>query len=100
MEGSLNLTRLPLNANADGAAGPEEGLGRGQVYDRQPSVSPDGRSVAYISNRLGHDELWILRLGTKRLERLKLRGNGVGVIAAHWFPDGQRLASTERCPME
>ena len=92
MEGSINLTRLPLNANGDAPAGPEEVLSRGQVFDRQPSISPDGRSIAYMSNRLGPDELWILRLSTNRPDRLELPSYGMGVIAAHWFPDSQRLS--------
>jgi Tol biopolymer transport system component len=62
VEGSLNLTRLPLNDNGNAPAGPEEVLSSGQVFDHEPSVSPDGRSIAYMSNRLGHDDLWILRL--------------------------------------
>jgi eukaryotic-like serine/threonine-protein kinase len=98
MEGSLNLARLPLNANGDAPSGPEEVLSRGQVYDRQPSVSSDGRSIAHMSNRLGLNELWILRLGTKRLDRLELPGHDVGVTAAYWFPDGQRLSVLRLLP--
>jgi Tol biopolymer transport system component len=98
MEGSLNLTRLPLNANGDAPAGPEEVLSSGQVFDRQPSVSPDGRSIAYMSNRLGHDELWILRLGTKHLDRLELPGHDLAVSASYWFPDGQMLSVLRKLP--
>lgn len=98
MEGSLNLTRLPLNANGDTPAGPEEVLSSGQVYDHQPSVSPDGKSIAYMSNRLGHSELWIFRLGTKRLDRLELPGHDLGVNAPYWFPDGQRLSVLRTLP--
>jgi TolB protein len=94
----MNLTRLPLNVNGDAPAGPEEMLSSGQVFDRWPSVSPDGRSIAYMSNRLGHDELWILRLATKRLDRLELPGHDVGVTASWWFPDGQRLSVFRKLP--
>jgi eukaryotic-like serine/threonine-protein kinase len=98
MEGSLNLTQLPLRVNGDAPAAPEEVLSSGQVFDRWPSISPDGRSIAYVSNRLGHDELWILRLGTKRLDRLELPGHDLAVNASHWFPDGQRLSVLRRLP--
>ncbi len=91
LDGSLNLTRLPLTLNGDGPAGPEEVLSRGQVFDHQPSVSPDGHSIAYMSNRLGHDELWILHLESRRVDRLELPGHDLGVNGPHWFPDGQRL---------
>jgi Tol biopolymer transport system component len=92
LEGSINLTRLPLTAEGGSAAGPEEVLSKGQVFDRAPAVSPDGRSIAYNSNRLGVAELWMLRLDTKRLERLQLPGRDTGVSQPNWFPDSRRLA--------
>ena len=92
MEGSLNLTRLPLNISGDAPAGPEELLSSGQVYDHMPSVSPDGRNIAYISNRLGDDELWIHHISTKHSDRLDLPGREFGgAESPHWFPDGRRL---------
>jgi len=91
MESSLNLTRLPLNASGDAAAGPEEVLSRGQVYDHAPAVSPDSKIVAHVSNRLGHQELWLLHLGTKHLERLQLPGHDLGELGPQWFPDGRKL---------
>jgi len=90
LEGSLNLTRLPLTANGGSSAGPEEVLSSGQVIDRNPAVSPDGRSIAYSSNRLGASELWILRVDSRHLDRLELPGQG-HQAAPHWFPDGRRL---------
>jgi serine/threonine protein kinase len=99
MEGSLNLTRLPLNANGDSPSGPEEVLSRGQVFDRQPSVSPDGRSISYMSNRLGGpDQLWILHLDGKHFDRLELPGRDLGVISAYWFPDSQKLSVLRTWP--
>jgi len=99
MEGSLNLTRLPLNATGGAPSGPEEVLSRGQVFDRQPSVSPDRRSISYMSNRLGGpDQLWILRVGTKHLDRLELPGRDLGVISAYWFPDSQKLSVLRTWP--
>lgn len=68
------------------------------MLDHQRSVSPDGRRIAYVSNRLGHDELWILRLGTKRLDRLELPGHDLAVSASYWFPDGQRLSVLRKLP--
>jgi Tol biopolymer transport system component len=90
MQGSMNLTRLPLAAGGGSAAGAEEPLSRGQVFDRTPGISPDGKSIAYNSNRLGLAELWRLRLDTKSLERLQLPGR-VAVSAPSWFPDSQRI---------
>jgi len=97
-DGSMNRTRLPLTAEGGSPAGPEEVLSRGQVFDRVPNVSPDGRSIAYNSNRLGHAELWMLHLDTKRLERLQLPGRDIGVSDSNWFPDGRRLVVVRNSP--
>jgi Tol biopolymer transport system component len=97
-ESSRNLTRLPLNASGDAPAGLEEVLSRGLVFDHEPSVSPDNKTVAYISDRLGHDELWVGHLDTKRLERLQMPGRDTGEEGAQWFPDGQKLEVLRRYP--
>src|SRR5262249_19744030 len=52
-EEAYNLTRLTLVTGGGSPAGQEEILSGGQVRDRAPDVSPDGRSIAYVSNRLG-----------------------------------------------
>ncbi len=90
-EGTHNLTRLPLTPDGGSPAGPEEVLSAGQVIDAMPQVSPDGRSIAYTSDRLGLDELWIAHVAPTRLERLQLPGRDFGVSGPHWFPDGRRL---------
>ena len=97
-EGSRNLTRLPLTAEGGSPAGPEEVLSTGQVFDRAPSVSPHGRSIAYTSNRLGLNELWVFHLDAKRLQRLQLPRPDIGVYGAHWFPDGGRLLVVRTSP--
>src|SRR5262249_14334405 len=65
-EGSMTLTRLPLNVAGNAPGSAEETLSAGQVFDGQPSVSPDGRRIAYVSNRLGRDQIWVLDVDSKR----------------------------------
>ena len=95
-EGSLNLTRLPLSADGGSPAGPEEELSSGRVIDRYPNYSPDGRKIAFSSDRLGAEQIWILDLETRRSERLELTGDDVGANTAFWSPDGERLAAARR----
>jgi TolB protein len=95
-ENSQNLTRLPLNASGDAPAGSEEVLSRGLVYDHEPAVSPDNRTVAYTSDRLGHNELWMAHLDTRRLDRLQLPGRDLGEAGPQWFPDGRKLQILRR----
>ncbi|MGH9368184.1 MAG: protein kinase domain-containing protein [Thermoanaerobaculia bacterium] len=94
LDGSLNLTRLPLSAGGGAPAGPEEALSVGQVIDRYPSFSPDGRRIAFASDRLGPIEMWILDLTTRRQDRLELPGEDLGVNFALWSPDGRNLIVT------
>jgi Tol biopolymer transport system component/serine/threonine protein kinase len=94
LEGSLNLTRLPLAPGGGAPAGPEEELSKGHVVDRYPAFSPDGRHIAFASNRLGAAELWILDIATRAAERLDLPGRDLGVNLPVWSSDGRRMAIT------
>ncbi|MEO8348760.1 MAG: protein kinase, partial [Acidobacteriota bacterium] len=98
LEGSLNLTRLPLAPGGGSPSGPEEELSNGRVIDRYPHYSPDGRRIAFASDRLGAEEIWILDLETRRSERLELTGQDRGASVAIWSPDGKRLAVTRFFP--
>jgi serine/threonine protein kinase len=91
VEGSLHLTRLPLTAAGNAPAGPEEVLSAGQVSDHYGTVSPDTRRIAYSSDRLGHSQVWMLDLDTRRMELLQPPGSDLGVEAPRWHPDGRRL---------
>jgi len=88
---SLNLARLPLVAGGGAPAGPEELLNPGQVVDHNPAYSPEGRRIAFISNRLGAPEAWILELDSRSLERLQLPGEDRGAAGVDWTPDGKAL---------
>lgn len=95
---SLNLTRLPLAAGGSGPAGPEELLNRGDLRDRYPSFSPDGRRIAFGDNRLRDEEVWILDLATRHRERLRLPQADLGTTFPFWSPDGRQLAVTRLQP--
>jgi Tol biopolymer transport system component len=96
--GSRNLTRLPLAPGGGAPVGPEEALSTGQVSDAYPSVSPDGQRVAYVSDILGHSELWILDLETGRRQRVPLPGEDLSEISPVWMPDGRRLLLSRLLP--
>ncbi len=94
LEGSLNLTLLPLTPEGASPAGPERILSAGQVIDRYPSFSPDGRRIAFSSDRLGPMEIWVFDLDTRDQRPLRLPGNDLGANLVYWSPDGRNVAIT------
>ncbi|HXE89619.1 MAG TPA: protein kinase [Terriglobales bacterium] len=98
LEGSMNLTRLPLDASGAKPAGPEEELSEGRVIDRYPSYSPDGNYIAYASDRLGGQEIWLLDVAKKDRHRLTLPGTDRGASTPYWSPDGKKLALARVMP--
>jgi Tol biopolymer transport system component len=95
---SLNLTRLPLVPGGSGPAGPEEQLNPGEVRDRYPFFSSDGRRIAFGDNRLVDQEVWILDLSTRHRERLRLPQVSLGANMPFWSPDDRQLAVTRFQP--
>jgi Tol biopolymer transport system component/serine/threonine protein kinase len=91
IEGSMNLSRLPLTADGSAPAGAEEVLSAGRVFDGEPKVSPDGRRIAYTSNRLGRDQVWVLDVNSKRRDLLRFPNTDDSAAGAVWDADGQRL---------
>lgn len=81
-----DIYRLPM------AGGEAQALTEGLPWDMQPRYSPDGKSIAFTSDRGGGDNIWIMqrdgsepRAVTK--EDFRLLNNAV------WSPDGQWLAA-------
>jgi dipeptidyl aminopeptidase/acylaminoacyl peptidase len=58
--------------------------------DSDPRISPDGRSLLFVSDRSGESQAWLLPLAGGEARKLTdLKG---GVQAARWSPDGRRIA--------
>jgi serine/threonine protein kinase len=61
---------LRFFSDSSGAPSGGHWLTRGNSIDRQPYLSPDGRSVIFSSSRAGDVDVWEVSLGTGALRRL------------------------------
>jgi len=58
-------------------------------YESLPQFSPNGRSVAFLSNRGGPPEIWVAEHDGSNSRQIT--GNGVPRSAPQWSPDGTRI---------
>jgi Tol biopolymer transport system component/DNA-binding winged helix-turn-helix (wHTH) protein len=67
-------------------------------WNFEPSVSPDGRRVAFVSTRSGSEEIWVVSSdGGGPAARVTSFGGG-RLETPRWSPDGRRLVFSARTP--
>ena len=67
-------------------------LTAGMAYDIQPSFSPDGNRIAFISDESGSDNIWVM--GADGAEpRAITEETDKPVAAPRWAPDGEYLVA-------
>lgn len=86
-ESSEYIQHLYL-ANADGSETLR--LTKGTKSNSSPKFSPDGRRIAFLSNRDGKTNLYVLPLGGGEAEKLTDAKTGVSAFA--WAPNGESIA--------
>jgi Tol biopolymer transport system component/cytosine/adenosine deaminase-related metal-dependent hydrolase len=80
-----DLYRLPAGG------GHAEQLTRGLGYDTGAVFSPDGRHIAFVSDRSGADELWLADADARN-PRQVTRGGDISTLSQPaWSADGQAL---------
>jgi len=67
------------------------------ALDRCPRFSPDGRCLAFLSNRSGKNQIWLLDMKNGGEARQLTKGNN-SVSQIAWSPDGKCLAYVSREP--
>jgi dipeptidyl aminopeptidase/acylaminoacyl peptidase len=94
-DGEANTYRSVIHlVPVDGSA-PSRQLTAGETEDAGPRWSPDGRFLAFVSNREGEKkQLYVLPVGGGEARRLTDLPEDVGEVA--WSPDGTRLAFSAR----
>ncbi len=84
--GKRNLTR------ALGDPFPQRLIGRQTLFGAQPRWSPDGRKIAFLSDRDGDLEVYVMNSDGSR--QRNLTRNEARELAPAWSPDGERIAFT------
>lgn len=62
----------------------------GMPYEVHPRYSPDGKSIVYISDKSGSDNIWIRNLKTKEETQLT-KSKNQKYTSADWSPDGEYI---------
>lgn len=69
----------------------------GIAVNYHPRYSPDGQSIAFISDRGGQDNLWIMNANGSAPRPIHVDLNA-RVVEPAWSPDGQWILATLRLP--
>ncbi len=75
----------------DASGGRATAIARGLAFEGQPSFSPDGRSVAYVSDRSGADNLWIARPDGSGARQFSFGDDDTVLVSPAWSADGRAL---------
>lgn len=62
----------------------------GAAFDAQPRYSPDGRTIVFVSDRTGAENLWALDVASGAAKAIT-QERGAFFISPEWTPDGRRI---------
>jgi len=69
-------------------------LTTGLPFDAQPRFSPDGKTVVFISDRQGADNVHTLDLATREVKEVT-RGRANVYLSPDWSPDGKYIVASK-----
>jgi Tol biopolymer transport system component/imidazolonepropionase-like amidohydrolase len=81
-----DLYRVPI------AGGPAVRLTSGRAFDHQPRISPDGRTIVFVSDRSGKDNLWLVDADGGNARALTTLDDSFPTAPA-WMPDGEYIVA-------
>ncbi|WP_133471904.1 amidohydrolase family protein [Paraglaciecola marina] len=75
----------------DSAGGDAKALTQDFAWNIHPAVSPDGKKIAFISDRGGLSNLWVMNLDGTNLKQVSTEKYNL-IHSPKWSPDGQYIA--------
>lgn len=66
------------------------------AHDKWARWSPDGRTIAYVSDRTGEDQIWLVPQDGSGESKQLTKGFEAMLFAPDWSPDGKRLAVSDK----
>jgi len=88
----LNIWRVDLKGPHKEPSQPIRFISSTQI-EQYPAYSPDGRRIAFMSERSGTDEIWICDGDGSGARQLTSFG-GAAIYGPSWSPDSQNIALT------
>lgn len=74
--------------------GKAEPITSGMAYDVHPKYSPDGKSIVFISDKSGSDNIWTMRLSDKEEKQIS-KDKKHNFFSAEWTPDGDYIVGAK-----
>ncbi|MBL8267207.1 amidohydrolase family protein [Steroidobacter sp.] len=75
----------------DAAGGQATAITRGMAFDTQPTYSPDGAWLAFVSDRSGAENVWVMRPDGSELKQISLGGDNSVLVSPAWSADGKAI---------
>ena len=75
------------------AGGDAANIARGMSFDSQPRFSPDGKTIVFVSDRSGAENLWLMDADGKNPKALT-KGTRTKFASPTWTPDGQYVIAS------
>lgn len=73
------------------AGGPARQLTQGLGFDTQPTFSPDGRSILFVSDRSGADNLWVADADGRHPRQISFGDDDTVLVSPAWAADGRSV---------
>ena len=80
-----DLYTLPI------AGGRATRITQGMAFDAQPRWSPDGKHIAFVSDRDGSDDVWVVDADGKNARQIS-KTDRTQFLSPAWTPDGKYIA--------